>query len=97
MNRLRVGRPAAKAVGSNFFVGQERRLGDQNRLDTDVVLAVNGAFQRTSLQGCLSTVTGCSFGTLVFRLLAGVKTNENPFFRCPFSYKKGHGPLIPNG
>ena len=48
-----VGRTEAKAVENNFFVGQERWLGDQNRLETDVVLAVNDAFQRTFLQGCL--------------------------------------------
>ena len=34
-----------------FFVGQERWLGDQNRLETDVVQAVNDSFQRIFLQG----------------------------------------------
>jgi len=51
-----VGRTEAKAIENNFFVGQERRLGDQNRLDTDVVQAVNDSFQRIFLKGCLSFV-----------------------------------------
>jgi len=51
-----VGRPEAKAIENNFFVGQERWLGDQNRLETDVVQAVNDSFQRIFLQGCLSFV-----------------------------------------
>jgi len=51
------GSSEAKAIENNFFVGKERRLGDQNRLETDVVQAVNDAFQRTFLQGCLSFVT----------------------------------------
>jgi len=42
-----VGLTDAKAIENNFFVGEERRLGDQNRLETDVVQAVNVAFQRT--------------------------------------------------
>jgi len=52
-----IGRTEAKAIKNNFFVGQERKLGDQNRLETDVVLAVNDAFQRIFLEGCLSLVT----------------------------------------
>ena len=51
-----IGRTEAKAIENNFFVGQERVLGDQNRLETDVVLAVNDAFQRIFLKGCLSIV-----------------------------------------
>jgi len=51
-----VGRTEAKAIENNFFVGQERWLGDQNRLETDVVQAVNDSFQRIFLQGCLSFV-----------------------------------------
>ena len=51
-----IGWTEAKAIENNFFVGQERRLGDQNRLETDVVLAVNDAFQRIFLKGCFSIV-----------------------------------------
>jgi len=51
-----VGRTEAKAIENNFFVGQERWLGDQNRLETDVVQAVNDSFQRIFLKGCLSIV-----------------------------------------
>ena len=56
-----VGRTEAKAIENNFFVGQERRLGDQNRLDTDVVQAVNDSFQRIFLKGCLSSVNHTFF------------------------------------
>jgi len=49
-----IGRTEAKAIGNNFFVGQERKLGDRNRLETDVVPAVNDAFQRIFLKGCKS-------------------------------------------
>ena len=41
----------AKAIENNFFVGQERKPGDRNRLETDVVLVVNDAFQRMFLEG----------------------------------------------
>jgi len=51
-----VGRTEAKAIENNFFVSQERWLGDQNRLETDVVQAVNDSFQRIFLKGCLSFV-----------------------------------------
>ena len=51
-----VGRTEAKATENNFFVGQERWLGDQNRLETDVVQAVNDSFQRIFLKGCSTTV-----------------------------------------
>jgi len=47
-----IGRAEAKAIENNFFVGQERKLGDRNRLETDVVPAVNDAFQRIFLEGC---------------------------------------------
>jgi len=43
----------AKAIENNFFVGQERKPGDRNRLETDVVLVVNDAFQRMFLEGSL--------------------------------------------
>ena len=51
-----IGRTEAKAIENNFFVGQERVLGDQNRLETDVVQAVNDAFQRIFLKGSLALV-----------------------------------------
>jgi len=50
----------AKAIENNFFVGQERKPGDRNRLETDVVLVVNDAFQRMFLEGSLPFVM--SFG-----------------------------------
>jgi len=34
-----------------FLFGQERWLGDQNRLETDVVQAVNDSFQRIFFKG----------------------------------------------
>ena len=46
-----IGWSDAKAYEYNFFVGQERRPGDRNRLETDVVLVVNDAFQRMFLEG----------------------------------------------
>ena len=57
-----IGRTEAKAIENNFFVGQERKLRDRNRLETDVVLAVNDAFQRIFLKGCLSLVGARTFG-----------------------------------
>ena len=66
-----IGRTEAKAIENNFFVGQERRLGDQNRLETDVVPAVNGAFQRIFLKGSLSIVAmGFPLETLAVHLLS---------------------------
>jgi len=58
---ITVGPTEAKAIENNFFVGQERWLGDQNRLETDVVQAVNDSFQRIFLKGCLSLVGLCDF------------------------------------
>jgi len=46
-----VGWSEAKAIEYNFFVGQERKPGDWNRLETDVILVVNDAFQRKYLEG----------------------------------------------
>jgi len=51
-----VGRTEAKAIKNNFFVCQERRCEDQNRLETDVVHTVNDSFQRIFLKGCLTFV-----------------------------------------
>ena len=67
-----IGRTEAKAIENNFFVGQERVLGDQNRLETDVVLAVNDAFQRTFLQGrSPSSMTGHFVAGIVSLFLEG--------------------------
>jgi len=54
-----IGRAEAKAIENNFFIDYKRKLGDRNRLETDVVLAVNDAFQRIFLKGCLSLVSTC--------------------------------------
>jgi len=77
-----VGRTEAKATGNNFFVGQERWLGDQNRLETDVVQAVNDSFQRIFLKGCLSLVVLTLAFVLVrqFSVRKNGEDKQNPFF-----------------
>lgn len=49
-----VGWTDAKAIENNFFVSQDRDPEDRNRLETDVVPDVNGAFQRIFIKGRLS-------------------------------------------
>jgi len=94
-----IGWTEAKAIENDFFVGHERKLGDQNRLETDVVLAVNGAFQRIFFKGCLSIVIAVSFtGSVIFYFFLEVKINKTQFFFCSFLVnKKEHEPFIPNG
>lgn len=46
-----VGWTDAKAIENNFFVSQDRDPEDRNRLETDVVPDVNGAFQRIFIKG----------------------------------------------
>ena len=76
-----IGRTEAKAIENNFFVGQERRLGDQNRLETDVVPAVNGAFQRIFLKGSLPiVVVGFSLRTPTVHQLSKVGEGKPKLF-----------------
>jgi len=78
-----VGRTEAKAIENNFFVGQERWLGDQNRLETDVVQAVNDSFQRIFLKGCLSFVVLTLSYDLCETVLCSKergRQTKNPFF-----------------
>ena len=78
-----VGRTEAKAIENNFFVSQERCSGDQNRLETDVVLSVNDAFQRIFLKGCLSIVIGVTSleSPIVHSVFYKLSEDKlNPFF-----------------
>jgi len=73
---IATGRTEAKAIENNFFVSQERWLGDRNRLETDVVLAVNDAFQRTFIQGDSSlslTFFNCDALVFFFWILMPIK------------------------
>ena len=99
---IAIGRTEAKAIENNFFVGQERCLGDQNRLETDVVLSVNDAFQRIFLKGCLSIVIWKFFEFLYSSLFLFTDRCEDKlkpfFFQIVFCFnKKGLEPFIPNG
>jgi len=69
-----------KRLTTTFSFSQERGLGDQNRLETDVVLAVNDAFQRIFLKGSLSIVAKLTFGLLGISDFLSWKINQNFFF-----------------
>ena len=93
-----IGQTEAKAIENNFFVGQERWLGDQNRLETDVVQAVNGAFQRIFLKGCLSIVIVVSLRRSSIVQLFIVEDKPRFFFLILLFFYKGiYEPFIPNG
>jgi len=90
-----------------FLFGQERWLGDQNRLETDVVQAVNDSFQRIFFKGYVCPWLFIAFvmnGSLFFLKNLGRQTTI-PFLSLLFccidlsfgANKKGDEPFIPNG
>lgn len=56
MLRLQLDQRMRKRLEVTFSIGEERRLWDQNGLDTHVVIAVNAVFQRIYSRGRLSNV-----------------------------------------